>query len=124
MSYPESPNDSGYGSGDCYSSDDEDCYGEGSSEGSGEGQHKYKYREEEEEEEGSGWEQEVQEKEDAAPQWPPWVTGTTPPPSGGEDRVVFEEGGHQTPHVQTAGATLHHASVLLALLLPLLWLLA
>ena len=52
----ESPNDSGYGSGDCYSSDDEDCYGEGSSEGSGEEQHKYKYREEEEEEEGSGWE--------------------------------------------------------------------
>ena len=122
MSSPESPNDSGYSSGDCYSSDDEDCYGEGSSEGSGEEQHKYKYREEEEEE-GSGWEQEVQEKEDAAPQWPPWVTGTTPPPSGGEDGVVFEEGGHQTPRVQTARATLHYPTVLLATLLPLLWLL-
>ena len=104
----ESPNDSGYGmgSGDCYASDDEDCYGEGSSDGSGSheggvGGSPYDDDDNENEDEGSGgWEGEV----DEGPKWPPWTVTQVPP----KDDVMLEENnnnsrGEQTPRIATAG---------------------
>ena len=116
----ESPNDSGYGggSGDCYASDDEDCYREGSGEGSGaeEGEQGDKWDDEEEdEEEGSGgWEEEGGSK---GPQWPPWTV--TEVPAVRDDVVLVEERTPpQTPRV-AAGSWRLHASSTLGLL-PLL----
>ena len=108
----ESPNDSGYGtggSGDCYASDDEDCYQEGSSEGSGSheggvGGSPYDDDDNDDDDEGSGgWEAEVNE----GPKWPPWTVTQVPP----KDDVMLEEdskgvnsqGGEQTPRIATAG---------------------
>lgn len=109
---PKSPNDSGYGmgSGDCYESDDEDCFGEGSSDGSGSqeggvGGSPYDDDDSDSEDEGSGgWEAEV----DEGPKWPPWTVTQVPP----KDDVMLEENnnngvnsrGEQTPRIATAGA--------------------
>ena len=108
----ESPNDSGYGmgSGDCYASDDEDCYGEGSADGSGSqeggvGGSPYDDDDNDDDDEGSGgWETEV----DEGPKWPPWTVTQVPP----KDDVMLEENnvkgtnsrGEQTPRIATAGA--------------------
>ena len=116
----ESPNDSGYGggSGDCYASDDEDCYREGSGEGSGaeEGEQGDKWDDEEEdEEEGSGGGEE--EGGSKGPQWPPWTV--TEVPAVRDDVVLVEERTPpQTPRV-AAGSWRLHASSTLGLL-PLL----
>ena len=101
------------GSGDCYGSDDEDCYGEGSSDGSGSqevgdgGRNPYDDDDDNDnEDEGSGgWETEV----DEAPKWPPWTVTQVPP----KDDVMLVENnnnnrglnsrGEQNPRIATAG---------------------
>jgi len=109
---PKSPNDSGYGmgSGDCYASDDEDCYGEGSADGSGSqeggvGGSPYDDDDNDDDDEGSGgWETEV----DEGPKWPPWTVTQVPP----KDDVMLEENNNNSLCQQDSQAFIITTSLL------------